>query len=70
MEKMERAETQNRARPQIRPYGSKTLVTYKGYGGDFEIEIKQTGYARAPFVGILRASLKICIPMESRTLIC
>jgi hypothetical protein len=56
MEKMERAETQNRARPEIRPSGSQTLVTYKGYGDDFEIEIKPTGYARAPFVGILRYS--------------
>jgi hypothetical protein len=54
MAKMERVETQNRARPQILPNGPQSLITYKGYGADFEIEIKRTGYARAPFVGLLR----------------
>jgi hypothetical protein len=56
MEKMERVETSNRATPEIRPYGSRTLVTYKGYGSDFRTEIKHTGYAPAPFVGVLRYS--------------
>ena len=56
MEKMERVEAQNRAKPQIRPYGSRSLVSYRGYGSDFDIEIKHTGYAPAPFVGILRYS--------------
>ena len=70
MEKMERAETQNRAKPQIRPYGSQTLITYKGYGGDFETEIKHTGYARAPFVGILRYSEQLYTCTDTRATRC
>lgn len=54
MDKMERVERRNRTSPEIRPSGAGKLVTYKGYGGDFKIEIKQTGYAKAPFVGLLR----------------
>jgi hypothetical protein len=56
MEKMERVETKNRARPEVRPFGSRNLVTYRGYANDFKIEIKHTGYAPAPFVGVLRYS--------------
>jgi hypothetical protein len=70
MEKMERVETSNRARPKIRPHESGSPFTYKGYASDFDIEvkhtgyavapfdieIKHTGYAAAPFVGILRYS--------------
>jgi hypothetical protein len=56
MEKMERVETGNRARPEILLHDSGNLFTYKGYAGDFDIEIKPTGYAVAPFVGILRYS--------------
>ena len=70
MEKMERAETQNRAKPKIRPHGSQTLVTYKGYGGDFQIEIKQTGYVRAPFVGILRYKEQLYACTDARATRC
>jgi hypothetical protein len=56
MEKMERVETRNRTRPEVRPSGSRTQVTYKGYASDYRIEIKHTGYAPAPFIGVLRYS--------------
>ena len=56
MEKMERVETSNRAKPKIRPHVSGSPFTYKGYASDFDIEVKHTGYAVAPFVGILRYS--------------
>ena len=59
MKKMERVETGNRAKPQIRPLASGNLFTYKGYASDFDIEIKQTGYPVAPFVGILRYSEQV-----------
>jgi hypothetical protein len=59
MDKMERVETRNRTSPQIRPQGARNLITYKGYGGDFEIEIKHTGYAKAPFVGVLRYKVQL-----------
>lgn len=59
MEKMARVEAQNRTKPQIRPYGARTLITYRGYGSDFDIEVKNTGYAPAPFIGILRYAEKL-----------
>jgi hypothetical protein len=54
MDKMERVEERNRTSPKVHVYGARNLITYKGYGGDFEIEVKHTGYAKAPFVGVLR----------------
>jgi hypothetical protein len=70
MEKMARAEAQNRAKPQIRPYGSRTLITYRGYGNDFDIEVKNTGYAPAPFIGILRYSEKLYTCVDSAATRC
>jgi len=70
MEKMERVETSNRATPEIRPYGSRTLVTYKGYGSDFRTEIKHTGYAPAPFVGVLRYSEQLYTCVDTRATRC
>ena len=70
MNKMERVETHNRTSPRIRPHGARNLVTYKGYGGDFKIEIKQTGYARAPFVGLLRYSEQLFTCTDERATRC
>jgi hypothetical protein len=70
MEKMERVETHNRASPKIRPYGSQKLITYKGYGGDFKVEIKYTGYAPAPFVGVLRYSEQLFTCADARATRC
>ncbi len=70
MEKMERVETRNRTSPEIRLHGSRTLVTYKGYGSDFKIEIKHTGYAKAPFVGVLRYSEQLFTCADERATRC
>jgi len=70
MEKMERVETGNRARPEIRPYGSQTLITYRGYGSDFKTEVKHTGYAPAPFVGLLRYSEQLYTCVDTRATRC
>jgi hypothetical protein len=70
MEKLERVETRNQARPRIRPHGSQTLITYKGYGTDFEIEVKHTGYAPAPFVGVLRYSEQVYTCADTRATRC
>jgi hypothetical protein len=70
MEKMERVETHNRERPQIRPRGSRTLITYRGYGSDFKVEIKPTGYAPAPFVGVLRYSEQLYTCADARATRC
>jgi hypothetical protein len=54
MGKMHRLETQNRARPALRPGAERPLVTFRGYGSDFTTELKPTGHPQAPYVGILR----------------
>lgn len=56
MEKMERAEAENRSRPDVRAQDGRTYVTYRGYGERFETELRATGSARAPYVGLLRYS--------------
>lgn len=50
MGKMQRVEEDNRRRPQV----SVGRATYRGYGRDFRVELKPTGYAPAPYVGVLR----------------
>ena len=70
MNKMERVETHNRTSPRIRLHGARNLVTYKGYGSDFKIEIKHTGYAKAPFVGLLRYSEHLFTCADKRATRC
>lgn len=54
MQKMERIETANRAKPKLESVGGTTVASYRGYDEDFEIELKPTGSKSAPWVGILR----------------
>jgi len=70
MQKMERVEMHNRTSPQIRSYGARNLITYKGYAGDFQIEIKHTGYAKAPFVGLLRYKEQLFTCADERATRC
>ncbi len=51
MQKMARAESDNRAHPKREAGGG---ASYRGYDDDFQIELKPTGSASAPWVGILR----------------
>jgi len=41
-------------KPVVRPGAANTTVTYRGYGDDFTVELRPTGHAAAPYVGILR----------------
>jgi hypothetical protein len=50
MDRMQRVEDDNRRSPKYD--GGRT--SYRGYGNDFRVEIKPTGYAPAPYVGVLR----------------
>jgi hypothetical protein len=50
MDRMQRVEAENRQSPK-REAGA---VSYRGYGEEFRVEIKPTGYAPAPYVGVLR----------------
>ena len=54
MAKMQANEVQNRKNPTVQPGTTENLVTYRGFGEDFTVELRPTGHPTAPFVGILR----------------
>jgi hypothetical protein len=54
MQKMARLESQNRAKPMVGAHGGAMVASYRGYDGDYRIELKPTGSSSAPWVGILR----------------
>jgi len=54
MTKIQRIEEHDRQNPTIRPGASDPLVTYRGYGDEFSIELRPTGHPQAPYVGLLR----------------
>ena len=54
MAKMAKNEAQNRESPTVQPGSSENIVTYRGFGEDFTVELRPTGHPSAPFVGILR----------------
>ncbi len=54
MAKMAETEAQNRKNPTVQPGPSENLVTSRGFGEDFTVELRPTGHPSAPFVGILR----------------
>jgi hypothetical protein len=41
-------------KPTVRPGTANTIVTYRSYADDFAVELRPTGHAAAPYVGILR----------------
>ena len=54
MQKMARAEGQNRTKPALQPQGGVMVASYRGYDDNYQIELKPTGSKTAPWVGILR----------------
>jgi hypothetical protein len=54
MVKMAENEAQNRENPTVQPGPSENILTYRGFGEDFTLELRPTGHPSAPFVGILR----------------
>jgi hypothetical protein len=54
MAKMAKNEAQNRKNPTVQPGPSENIITYRGFGEDFTVELRPTGHPSAPFVGILR----------------
>ena len=54
MDKMAENEVQNRKNPIVQPGPGENIVTYRGFGDDFTVELRPTGHPSAPFVGILR----------------
>jgi hypothetical protein len=54
MDRVHRLEAQGRSKPTVSEGSDGPVVSYRGYGDDFSIELRETGYARAPYVGLLR----------------
>jgi hypothetical protein len=50
MGRMQQLEVENRRSPKLEA----GAVSYRGYGEEFRVEIRPTGYAPAPYVGVLR----------------
>ncbi len=47
-------EERERQKPSIRPGGRTPLVTYRGVGERYTIELRSTGHPESPYVGLLR----------------
>jgi hypothetical protein len=54
MDKVKKLEAENRKKPTVQASAQGTLTTYRGYGDDFSIELRPTGQAVAPYIGLLR----------------
>jgi len=54
MTKVHSLEAINRANPQVKSGASEPIVTYRGYGDDYDLELRPTGHAKAPWVGLIR----------------
>ena len=54
MGKFKQLEAENRRKPQVQAASGGTTTTYRGYGDDFSIELRATGHAAAPYIGLLR----------------
>jgi hypothetical protein len=74
MQKMAKAESQNRTKPKLAPLAGAMVASYRGYEDGYVIELKPTGSKTAPWVGILRyheltytcadKSTKACAPSK------
>jgi len=58
MAKMQENEAQSRKNPTVQPGPSENVITYRGIGEDFTVELRPTGHPSAPFVGILLGALR------------
>jgi hypothetical protein len=54
MQKVRDLELKHRGSPTVKNGASRPLVTYRGYGDDYSIELRPTGHPKAPYVGLLR----------------
>jgi len=57
MDKVQRIAAEQK--PTVQPGAANAVVTYRDYGDDFTVELRPTGHATAPYVGILRYSEQI-----------
>jgi hypothetical protein len=57
MDKVQRLAAEQK--PAVHAGAANTVVTYRDYASDFDVELRPTGHASAPYVGILRYSEQI-----------
>jgi len=57
MDKVQRIASEQK--PTVQPGAANAMVTYRDYGDDFTVELRPTGHASAPYVGILRYNEQI-----------
>ena len=53
MQKVRTLELKHRDKPTVKSGATRPLVTYRGYGDTYSVELRPTGHARAPYVGLL-----------------
>jgi hypothetical protein len=53
MAEVRRREEREKRRPRVAAGPESAVFTYRGYGGEFRTELRPTGQAAAPFVGLL-----------------
>lgn len=66
MGKFKKIEAENRLKPQVQATSGGTTSTYRGYGDDFSIELRPTGHATAPYIGLLRYEERLYSCVEER----
>ena len=54
MQKVHALEQEHREKPTVKAGASRPLVTYRGYGDEYSVELRATGHANTPYVGLLR----------------
>ena len=54
MKKVRSLELQHRSNPTVKRGATDPVVTYRGYGADYSVELRPTGNGRSPYVGLLR----------------
>jgi hypothetical protein len=69
MQKVHTLEQKHRDSPTVKGGATRPLITYRGYGDEYSIELRPTGNARAPYVGLLRYTEHVysCESMEAET---
>lgn len=54
MTEARQSEARARANPNVQPGAAAPLITYRGYGDGYDLELRPTGNPSAPYVGLLR----------------
>jgi hypothetical protein len=54
MERAQQLEAEQKKKPTVRPGARAPMVTYRGYGDDYSVELRPTGHVQAPYIGLLR----------------